>query len=165
MSLTAAAKRTSTPPFRPPASPSHLFYLSLPLPLNLPRLFRSVARMKEAYLSDKVSPPSFPPSFLRSNYGIDLAVAPSLPLLCPAAGRRGVRGVVHATGTKNREREERHNEKSRCTAPPANASRQDDVSLDVPILLFSRYSHLTSCRTFCLKTAVMCHVYKIQIHL
>ena len=84
LSLTAAAKRTSTPPFRPPASPSHLFYLSLSLPLNLPRLFRSVARMKEAYLSDKVSPPSR--SLLRSNYGIDLAVAPSLCLALLLAG-------------------------------------------------------------------------------
>ena len=127
---------STLPPSRVPL-PS-ILPLSPSLSLNLPRLFRSVARMKEAYLSDKVSPPSR--SLLRSNYGIDLAVAPSLPLLCPAAGRRGVRGVVHATGTKNREREERHNEKSRCTAPPATAARmmsrlmfQSCFFLDTPI--------------------------------
>ena len=53
--------------------------------------------MKEAYLSDKVSPPSL----LRSNYGIDLAVAPSLPpSLCYAlllAGAACVAGELAAS--------------------------------------------------------------------
>ena len=90
---TLPPSRVPLPPILPPAlSPSQ----SAP---SVP--FR---RANERGVSIGQSLPSLPPSFAAITALTWQSLPPSLPLLCPAAGRRGVRGVVHATGTKNRER-------------------------------------------------------------
>ena len=149
---------STLPPSRVPLQP--ILSLSQSAP-SVP--FR---RANERGVSIGQSLPSLPPpSFAAITALTWQSLPPSLCFALLLAGAACVALSMQPERRIGRERERGAAQRKVEMHGSSRHCRQNDVSLDVPILLFSRYSHLTSCRTFCLKTAVMFHVYEIRIHL